>query len=99
MTQEEMKQKEMKQNIIDWATDVFVAVGLFARDIKFEMKKSTAGAILAGTAATLGVMAMTGNPDKNEVDQNAPVFENFYDEQYLGTAFVEFRDRNKRYVY
>lgn len=64
-----------------------------------QMKKSTAGAIIAGTAATLGVMAMTGNPDKNEVDQNAPVFENFYDEQYLGTAFVEFRDRNKRYVY
>jgi len=64
-----------------------------------QMKKSTAGAILAGTAATLGVMAMTDNPNKNEIDQNAPVFENFYDEQYLGTAFVEFRDRNKRYVY
>ena len=43
---ENMTQEEMKQNIIDWATDVFVAVGLFARDIKFEMKKSTVEADL-----------------------------------------------------
>lgn len=43
---ENMTQEEMKQNIIDWGTDVFVAVGLFARDIKFEMKKSTVEADL-----------------------------------------------------
>lgn len=43
---ENMTQEEIKQNIIDWATDVFVAVGLFARDIKFEMKKSTVEADL-----------------------------------------------------
>ena len=43
---ENMTQEKMKQNIIDWGTDVFVAVGLFARDIKFEMKKSTVEADL-----------------------------------------------------
>lgn len=43
---ENMTQEEMKQDIIDLATDVFVAVGLFARDIKFEMKKSTVEADL-----------------------------------------------------
>lgn len=43
---EEMKQKEMRQNIIDWARDVSVAVESFARDIKFEMKKSTVDADL-----------------------------------------------------
>lgn len=33
MTQEEMKQEEMKQNIFDWARDVSVAVESFARDM------------------------------------------------------------------
>ena len=42
----EMEQEKMKQNILEWATDVFVATGLFARDIKFEMKKSTVEADL-----------------------------------------------------
>ena len=36
-----MTQEEMKRNIFDWARDVSVAVESFARDIKFEMKKST----------------------------------------------------------
>ena len=40
------KGEEMKQNIIDWATDVSVAVESFYRDIKFEMKKSTVEADL-----------------------------------------------------
>ena len=26
------------------------------------------------------------------------VSENFYDEQYLGSAFVDFRERNKHYM-
>lgn len=37
----EMTQEETKQNILDWSTDVSVAVESVARDIKFEMKKST----------------------------------------------------------
>ena len=41
-----MTQEEMKQNTLDWATDVSVAVESFARDIKFEMKKSTVEADL-----------------------------------------------------
>ena len=36
-----MTNEEMKQNIIDWATDVSVAVESVARDIKFQIKKST----------------------------------------------------------
>ena len=36
----------MKHNILDWARDVSVAVESFARDIKFEMKKSTVEADL-----------------------------------------------------
>lgn len=42
----EMTQEEMKHNILDWAKDVSVAVESFARDIKFEMKKSTVEADL-----------------------------------------------------
>lgn len=38
---ENMTQEEMKQNIFDWARDVSLAVESVARDIKFEMKKST----------------------------------------------------------
>ena len=41
-----MTQEEMKQNIFDWARDVSVAVESFARDTKFEMKKSTVEADL-----------------------------------------------------
>ena len=41
-----MTQEEMKQSIIDWATDVSVAVESVARDIKFETKKSTVEADL-----------------------------------------------------
>ena len=43
---ENMAEEEMKQNIFDWAKDVAVAVEPFARDIKFEMKKSTVEADL-----------------------------------------------------
>ena len=49
MTQEEMKQKEMKRNILNIlnrASDVSVAVKSFYRDIKFKMKKSTVEADL-----------------------------------------------------
>ena len=42
----EMTQEEMKHNILDFATDVSVAVESFSRDIKFEMKKSTVEADL-----------------------------------------------------
>ena len=41
-----MTQEEMKQDIIDWATDVSVAVEAAIKDIKFQMKKSTVEADL-----------------------------------------------------
>lgn len=41
-----MTQEEMKQDIIDWAADVSVAVEAAAKDIKFQMKKSTVEADL-----------------------------------------------------
>ena len=43
---ENMTQEEMKQDIIDWATDVSVAVEAAIKDIKFQMKKSTVEADL-----------------------------------------------------
>ena len=44
---EEMtQQEEMKQNIIDWARDVSVAVESAIKDIKFQMRKSTVEADL-----------------------------------------------------
>lgn len=48
--------------------------------------------------AGLGAMMLTPAPKQKE-ENNDPVFYNFYDEQYLGTGFVEFKERNKRYVY
>ena len=42
----EMTQEEMKQNILDWATDTSVAVESAIKDIKFQMKKSTVEADL-----------------------------------------------------
>ena len=52
-----------------------------------------------------GLAFMAINPgkvnDSTEKDKykDVPVSYQFYDEQYLGTGFVEFRDRNKRYMY
>ena len=43
---ENMTQEEMKQNILDWATDVSVAVEAAIKDMKFQMKKSTVEADL-----------------------------------------------------
>ena len=43
---ESMTQEEKKQNILDWATDVSVAVEAAIKGIKFQMKKSTVEADL-----------------------------------------------------
>ena len=42
-------------------------------------------------------MAFQGRPDPVEKNYDN-VSEQFYDEQYLGTAFVDFRERNKHYM-
>lgn len=43
---ENMTQEKMKQNILDWSTDVSIAVEAVIKDIKFQMKKSTVEADL-----------------------------------------------------
>jgi hypothetical protein len=45
----------------------------------------------------LAFMAFQGRPDPVEKNYDN-VSEQFYDEQYLGTAFVDFRERNKHYM-
>lgn len=45
----------------------------------------------------LAFMAFQGRPDPVEKNYDN-VSEQFYDEQYLGSAFVDFRERNKHYM-
>ena len=61
------------------------------------MKEKTRNKVLIGGALGLGAMAMTTRPAPVEQD-TSNVSENFYDEQYLGTAFVDFKERNKHYM-
>ena len=62
------------------------------------MKKKTKYAILGAAAA--GGAYMWAKPRPTPLpEQEPPVYENYYDEQYLGTAFVDFKERNKRYAY
>ena len=68
--------------------------------IKFlgmEMKPTTKRNLLIGGGLALGAMALTTKPDP-QPDNSGNVSENFYDEQYLGTAFVDFKERNKHYM-
>ena len=58
--------------------------------------------VLMGLAVVAGLGYMAYSPAPKQIEdenQDLPVYSNFYDEQYLGTGFVEFRERNKRYVY
>lgn len=58
--------------------------------------------VLIGLAAVAGLGYMAYSPPPKQIEdenRDLPVYSNFYDEQYLGTGFVEFRERNKRYVY
>ena len=62
-----------------------------------EVSAKTKKNILIGGAMALGAMALTTKPDPSP-DNSGNVSENFYDEQYLGTAFVDFKERNKHYM-
>lgn len=62
-----------------------------------EMKNKTKGGIIGGALLGLGYMMAKGSPQKQ--DSNSYVSEQFYDEQYLGTQFVNFNERNKHYMY
>ena len=62
-----------------------------------EVSKGTKGSLIVGGLLTLGYMAMKDSPEKR--DENSYVAQQFYDEQYLGTQFVNFNERNKHYMY
>ncbi len=62
-----------------------------------EMKMKTKATILGGIGAGLATMAFTQRPHPQDERYNN-VSEQFYDEQYLGTAFVDFKERNKHYM-
>lgn len=62
-----------------------------------EMKMKTKATILGGIGAGLATMAFTQRPHPKDDNYNN-VSEQFYDEQYLGTAFVDFKERNKHYM-
>lgn len=68
-------------------------------------KKGGNGVIPLAALGLAGLAGMALNPGKvndstkEDKYKDVPVSYQFYDEQYLGTGFVEFRDRNKRYMY
>lgn len=62
-----------------------------------EMKNKTKATILGGIGVGLATMAFTTKPEPNFSNSNN-VSDQFYDEQYLGTAFVDFKERNKHYM-
>ena len=65
-----------------------------------EMNAGTKSKIKIAAAVGLGYMFLKPSHKQRPQDlsANQPVFENFYDQQYLGSSFVDFKDRNKRYV-
>ena len=62
-----------------------------------EMKMKTKATILGGIGVGLATMAFTQRPHPQD-ERYSNVSEQFYDEQYLGTAFVDFKERNKHYM-
>lgn len=66
---------------------------LFGKD----MTKGKKYGILAGIAS-LGYIALKGSPN-TPPDNDYYASEQFYDDEYLGTAFINFNDRNKHYMY
>lgn len=77
------------------ASDVWgETVELFGK----KMQRKTRTTILGGVGAGLAFMAFQDRPHPVQNNKYDNVSENFYDEQYLGTAFVDFRERNKHYM-
>lgn len=62
-----------------------------------EMSRKAKGGIIGGAAALVGYMALKDSPKPKE--ENSYVAQQFYDDQYLGTEFVNFNNRNKHYMY
>lgn len=62
-----------------------------------QMSRKAKVSIIGGTILGLGYMWGKDSPEKQE--ENSYVSQQFYDEQYLGTQFVNFNERNKHYMY
>lgn len=63
-----------------------------------DMKRSSKFGLVGATVAGLGIMGMSTTPPP-EIKNDESVSSQFYDDQYLGTAFVNFKERNKHYMY
>lgn len=66
-----------------------------SEDIKSKLSKKQLGLGILG--AGLAYMAFQSRPEPIEKNYDN-VSQQFYDDQYLGTAFVDFRERNKHYM-
>lgn len=62
-----------------------------------QMSRGAKYSLIGGTILGLGYMMSKDSPEKQE--ENSYVAQQFYDEQYLGTQFVNFNERNKHYMY
>lgn len=89
------------QNIISKNNQIEKQVGSAWDDsVSFlgkDMKRKTRAGIIGSIGAVLAYMAITPKPAPLP-NPNSNVSEQFYDEQYLGTAFVDFNERNKHYM-
>lgn len=66
---------------------------LLGKEVSRKAKASVIGAGVAGLAY------MWMKPAPKQTEEQGYVAEQFYDEQYLGTEFVNFNNRNKHYMY
>lgn len=89
-TNESIISKRVENNIKNTTSDTTTLLGK-------EMKPKTKATILGGLGVGLAYMAFSTTP-KPLPDTSGNVSEQFYDEQYLGTAFVDFKERNKHYM-
>lgn len=62
-----------------------------------QMSRRAKVGIIGGAILGLGYMWNKDSPESKE--ENSYVAQQFYDEQYLGTQFVNFNERNKHYMY